>query len=227
MQIVPFAINRKKPYVTYALLGINGAMYLLTLLLRLRMSYGEALFYLGANVPVLVAHGQVWRLLSSMFLHGNFEHILFNAMALFIWGRQVEALLGRWKFALCYLLGGLFGSAMSFALTAGGYSVGASGAIFALFGALLYLRKVNRNLFDFAFGAQVLAIIGLNLVLGFLSPGIDNFAHIGGLVGGFFISAGLGLYKDNRVNLVKGLMLFGYGFLFALLLAFGFMKGGF
>ena len=224
MNITPISINRKQPVVTYVLLGLNVAMYLISLLTGMRLGYNYALVMLGANVPVYVAGGQVWRLLTSMFLHAGFEHILFNGMALFIWGRQVEALLGRWKYAVVYLLGGLFGSCMSFALSSGGYSVGASGAIFAMFGALLYLRTVNKTIFNLAFGAQVLLIIGINLGLGFVSAGIDNWAHLGGLLGGFLISAGLGLYRENRIRFYKAAALFGYGFLFVLLLIYGYMR---
>ena len=146
-----------------------------------------------------VAHGEYYRLLTSMFIHeppsqggAFFLHILFNMWALFVVGPPLEALLGRVRFVAMYLLTGLAGSVLVYVLVdprVPGY--GASGAIFGLFGALFVLgRRLRLNI-------QPIALtIGLNLVLSFSLPGISWQAHIGGLIAG----AGLGAAWATRLD---------------------------
>ena len=103
---------------------------------------------------------------------------------------------------LVYLLSGLVGSIFSYALSPNP-AAGASGAIFGLMGSLLYFRKRKRRLFYRIFGSGLLFIIGINLFYGFVQPGIDNWGHIGGLIGGYLVANALGLYKDRRVDIDK------------------------
>lgn len=197
MQPQFFRINKKKPMVTYTLIGINVLVYVVEVILEtFFFSHGEMLILMGAKVNELITLGQYWRLLTATFLHSGFTHILFNAMALYIWGPHIEALLGRGRYIIVYLASGLYGSLLSY-LCSSSISVGASGAIFGLFGTLLYFRSRHRQIFNSVFGMQVLVIIGFNLINGFLRTGIDNFGHIGGLVGGFCAAYATGLFQER------------------------------
>jgi membrane associated rhomboid family serine protease len=176
--------------VTYALIGLNCLAYLgeiaSTSFVNRFDQYGGARHFGG------VADGQYYRLLTSMFLHEPpssgglfFLHILFNMWALYVVGPPLEALLGRVRFAAMYLLTGLAGSVFAYLLTAPNIAeLGASGAIFGLFGALLVVgRKLRLNI------QPIAVIIGLNLVLSFSVSGISWQAHIGGLIAGAALGA--------------------------------------
>lgn len=190
-------LNRRRPYVTYVLMGINIALFALENILQWTgMSYGEMLLRMGAKQNLLITIGQYWRLLTACFLHANLMHILSNLIALYFWGPQVELLLGRARYLVVYLLSGLLGSILSY-VCSDSVSVGASGAIFGIFGALLYFRTRHKQVFNQVFGMQVLVIIGLNLLNGFMGTGVDNFGHIGGLVGGFCTAYAVGLYHER------------------------------
>ncbi|HZJ58285.1 MAG TPA: rhomboid family intramembrane serine protease [Clostridia bacterium] len=186
------------PYVTYALLGINIGVWVLMSLTGLFMGWGQGrqLLFFGAKVNVLVAQGEYWRLFTAMFLHIGLLHLFFNSYALYIYGPAVEKLFGKLKFILVYIISGLVGSLLSY-LFSPNDAAGASGAIFGLMGSLLYFRKEKRSLFQRVFGPGLLMVIGINLLYGFIQPGIDNWGHIGGLLGGFLMGNGLGLYREK------------------------------
>ena len=134
----------------------------------------------GDRVEFGVVDGQWWRLVTAAFLHEQFWHIGLNMFALWVLGSALEPVLGRWRFIALYLISALGGTTLSL-LAAGPYglSYGASGAVFGLMGALfIVMRKLGRET------SSVVAILGLNLVLGFVISGIDWRAHIGGLVVG-------------------------------------------
>ena len=157
----------------------------------------------GAKVDQAVAHGQVWRLFTAMFLHIGVIHLLFNMYALYILGPLVEGYFGHVRFLVIYLLGGLFGSLASYAFSPA-ISAGASGAIFALAGAIpvYFLRyRENFGVRGSALLKNIIFVIALNLVFDFMSmAGIDTWGHIGGLLGGAAISAGLlPIYKAPSV----------------------------
>ena len=176
----------------------------------------------GANFRPLVQAGQVWRLATSMFLHIGLVHLVVNMYSLLIIGRQMEGFLGRWKFLAVYLGSGILGSLLSVVVHTS-ISAGASGAIFGLLGSLLYFGYHYRLYLGTVLKTQVIPIILLNLLIGFMVPGIDNFCHIGGLVGGYLLTMIVGVpgktKKSDRINgaivltlLVAFLcyMLFGY-----------------
>lgn len=173
-----------KPRVTYVLLGINififAAQYL---------APRDLVFYLGAKINEFIVAGEWWRLVTPMFLHLNLLHIGVNSYSLFIFGPQVEALFGYRRYLILYLLAGVSGVVLSFIMSPNP-SVGASGAIFGLIGAMLVYLFRHRKLFG-EMGRRRLFDIGmvalLNLLIG-LSPGIDNWGHVGGLVGGAVLS---------------------------------------
>lgn len=156
--------------------------------------------------PIAVRNGEVYRLLTSTFMHASILHLVFNMYALSIIGKQVETFLGKSKFLLVYLFSGLTGSLLSCAIT-NSYSLGASGAIFGLMGSLLYFGYHYRLYLGSVLLGQIVPVIVINLVIGYITPSIDNAAHIGGLVGGLFISMALGVNKDDeRSSKVNGII---------------------
>ena len=180
------------------------------------------LLMFGANFRPLVQAGEVWRLATSMFLHIGIIHLLVNMYSLLIIGRQLESFLGKWKFLIVYLGSGILGSLLSVVIHSS-ISAGASGAIFGLLGSLLYFGYHYRLYLGTVLKTQVIPIIIINLLIGFMVPGIDNFAHIGGLVGGYLITMAVGIpgksKKNDRINGIIVLtlliaflcyMLFGY-----------------
>jgi rhomboid protease GluP len=154
---------------------------------------GRVLLTFGAKDNVAIDAGEIWRLFTAMFIHIGPLHLLFNLYALNALGPMVEGYFGHSRFAAIYLVAGLAGSVASYWRT-DALSAGASGAIFGLAGAItVYFFKYREN-----FGARgrailqnMLVIIGFNLVLGYSMPGIDNWGHIGGLIGGALMAVGL------------------------------------
>jgi len=192
---VSLALPLAKPIATYVLLGLIGAVFLLETAAG-GSTQTEVLVRLGAKVTPLIAAGEYWRLLTSMFLHIGAMHLFFNGYALFVLGTELERLLGWGRFLAIYLLSGLFGGLASYALS-DKVSAGASGAIFGLIGALAAFFALHRRQLG-SWGqrrlANILFLIAINLFLGFTQTWIDNWAHIGGLLGGL----GLGLALTPR-----------------------------
>jgi rhomboid protease GluP len=193
-ELVDLRIPMARPRWTYILMGVNIAVFLamtiygFTIGLGLSGSQdGEVLKLFGAMQNQLIAQGEYYRLLTSMFLHIGLVHLLFNSYALFILGQDVERLYGAARFLLIYFLSGLGGSLASFVLGAGGISAGASGAIFGLIGTEIMFFYLHRQTFGQRGQAQLRSLLMLavvNLVFGFTIPGINNLAHMGGLVFG-------------------------------------------
>ena len=150
---------------------------------------------LGANIRALLQAGEIWRLVTAAFLHANLIHLALNMYSLYIVGSQIETFLGKVKFLIIYFISAIAGCLLS-AVSSGSPSVGASGAIFGLLGALLYFGYHYRTYLGNVVKTQILPIIVLNLAIGFMSTSIDNFAHIGGLIGGIFTTMALGV--DGR-----------------------------
>lgn len=192
--------------ITDWLIAINIIMFVLTYILDF---FGlSGLVLLGAKVNFLIAAGQYYRLIFAMFLHGSIMHIVFNMMALKILGRDIERFFGKKKFLIIYFGAGLLGTAASYFLM-DGTSVGASGAIFGLMGANLYLYWRNPMVYKRIFGSDILILIGVNLILSFLSSNIDIAGHIGGLIGGFIIAFGVQL-KHEKWPTPKGAAILGF-----------------
>jgi rhomboid protease GluP len=179
----------------------------------------QTLIKYGAKWNPLIAEGEYWRLFTPMFLHIGIWHIMFNSMALYFLGGAVERIYGSLRFLGIYMVAGILGTVSSFAFTPN-LAAGASGAIFGCFGALLYFGLKQRNLFFRTIGMDVIFILGFNLALGFIMPMVDNFGHLGGLVGGFLAAAMVNLprdrrYKDRLVSMVA------FTVIFLLLLSYG------
>ncbi len=193
----------KKPVVTYALIIINLFVFLFP------MFYGntEQVYNLFSSYGPFVKMGEYYRLLTAAFLHANIAHLIFNMYALWIIGMQLESFIGRWRYLVVYLFSAMTGSLLSVIVTPDAVSVGASGAIFGLLGALLYFGYHYRVYLGTVIKSQIIPLIVINLFLGFMVPGIDNAAHIGGLIGGALIMIGVGVkYKSSNFEKVNGLI---------------------
>jgi rhomboid protease GluP len=176
------------PYVTYSIIGISVFFYLLQLVSVWAFDFDLPVAY-GARINEAILAGELWRFLTPALLHGSPAHIAFNMYALFSFGVGLERYFGRGRFLLLYVLGAFSGNVLSFLLS-DGYSVGASTAIFGLIGAEGVFLYQNRRMFAGQFGRaiqNVIVIVAINLFLG-LQPGIDNWGHIGGLLGGLIFT---------------------------------------
>jgi membrane associated rhomboid family serine protease len=198
--------------VTYSLIGLNVLAYLFemassSIVTRFALIGGAVDVHSNGSQHVIgVAHGEYYRLVTSMFLHeppsyggAFFLHILFNMWALYVVGPPLEARLGRVRFLAMYLIAGLAGSAAAYALTpANEFVLGASGAIFGLFGALLVIGRHER------LNIQPIALtIGLNLVLSFSISNISWQGHIGGLVGGTALAVAWAYAPRSRRTVIQ------------------------
>ena len=184
------------PWATYSLIALNVLVWLCTLLLGLGFEKAstEGLLNLGANSAWPVQHGEPWRLFTSMFLHGSPMHLAFNMLGLWSLGVLLERVLGWRLFLLLYVAAGLLGSAASLHFSAQqGVSVGASGAIFGVAGAVLVLvRRLRRELphmFNAQAWVQVALFVFYSLAQGFARHNVDNAAHVGGLLAGATLAA--------------------------------------
>ncbi|WP_339228125.1 rhomboid family intramembrane serine protease [Oceanobacillus sp. FSL K6-2867] len=208
-----------KPYFTYLLIAINIFLFIL-----LEMKGGstsiDTLIEMGAKYNPSIIDGEWWRIVSSMFLHIGFLHLLMNMLAVYYLGTAIERIFGRSRFLFIYFLAGIGGGLASFAFTTH-VSAGASGAIFGLFGALLFFGIIYKRIFFQTMGSNILIILLINVVLGFSIEQIDMGAHIGGLIAGFLASAIIHLPNKKNVRtqlisailyiiLIAGLIIFGW-----------------
>jgi len=208
-----------KPVFTYLLIAFNVIFFMIIEMLGSSMDVPH-LIQFGAKFNPLIMDHEWWRIISSMFIHIGFFHLFMNMLALFYIGNAVERIYGPMKFLFIYLLSGISGGLASFAFTSS-VSAGASGAIFGLFGSLLFFALHERKVFLQTIGRGIIFIILFNVIFGFIVPQIDNAAHIGGLVAGFISSAIVHLPK--RKDIVKQLL----AFVAYILLISGFIFAGF
>jgi rhomboid protease GluP len=174
--------------VTSLLLAAIAALFLVEI--RAGGATPEVLYGLGANHPVpVLQQGEWWRLFTSMFLHGGFAHVLLNGWALYQLGALFEMAVGSFRMLVVYVLTGLAGSLASLLWTQS-LSVGASGAIFGVLGALIaFLLRRRERLTPFARSllSQLVGWAAINVFIGFTVPMIDNAAHLGGCAAGFLL----------------------------------------
>lgn len=195
-----YKIKIKQLTLTEWLIGINLFGFALTQVVNI--IWGNGLFRLGAKVNLLVAFGEFWRLLTAMFLHADLLHLIFNMLILYLLGRDIERFYGKAKFIIIYFLAGLVGSGASYVFTQA-TSVGASGAIFGLMGANLYLYKINPTVYKRLYGTDLMLLVGINIFIGFVRPNIDMAGHIGGLIAGFVCASALGLSFEKLFPLKR------------------------
>jgi membrane associated rhomboid family serine protease len=186
------AVWTRRATYTYVFFGLNIAVFLLMALAGGSASE-QTLMAFGVKANSAIAQGQWWRFVTPVFIHIGWLHIIFNSYALWIVGPQVEKLYGSARFVILYVVTGVAGVLGSYLFHPFAISAGASGAIFGLFGVLLVFGVRYRNaippFFKRAVGTGVLPVIFINLFIGFTIPGIDNSAHIGGLLAGAFLAA--------------------------------------
>lgn len=183
--------------VTMILIAINVIVFIITAILSKNIIDINTLVLVecGAKVNYLINKGQIFRLLTAAFLHGGIVHILFNMYSLYIVGTVVEKIYGWKKYITIYILSALTSSLLSYILAPMTISVGASGAIFGILGAFLYFAIKERKHLQRGILGNIIAVIVLNLYIGFTSTSIDNLGHIGGFLGGFILS--ILLYKER------------------------------
>lgn len=193
--------NSDIPLITISLIVINAIVYLLSLI-----DY-NGIVNNFANYYLYVQNGEYYRLITSMFVHANILHLLSNMYALYVVGPIIEKYYGKGKYLIIYLGSGIIGSLFSVVLT--NYaSVGASGAIFGLFGALLYFGYKYRATLDGFLRSSIIPTLLVNLILGFMIPGIDISAHLGGLIGGLLLSYQVGVVNKEKIkDKINGLII--------------------
>lgn len=193
--------KKKRPIITYGLILINIILYVIPIVLG---SYNWLIERFCLYGPYIRENYELYRLITCGFLHGNIFHLIFNCYALNVLGSQLEGFMGKGKYIIIYLFSILLGSLMS--ITFSDYaSIGASGAIFGLMGSLLYFGYHYRIYLGSTLKSQIIPLIIINLLYGAVVSGIDNFAHIGGLIGGGLITMALGIkYKSSISERVHG-----------------------
>ena len=202
--------QKKTPTITYILMAINVLFFLGA---RFFPNFLENFFLVNAaNMQ-----GQWYRILTSAFLHYGFFHFLCNMYALYVIGPQIESFLGKGKYIFVYLISAITGNLFSMMFMGNNQaSLGASGAIFGLLGSLLYFGYHYRVYLGNILKSQIIPLILLNLLLGMVVSGVDNFAHIGGLIGGVLATIAVGVkYKSTKFEEVNGFV--------ALLIFLGFL----
>jgi membrane associated rhomboid family serine protease len=181
------------PIVTKVLIGICVAVFVLEMLAGLNGVVQQW----GMSPAAVSLQGEFWRLLTGAFLHGGLLHIGFNMLVLWFVGPQLEALFGHLRYAVLYLVSAIGGSVASYAFGPfNGISVGASGAVFGLMAALIVAgHSMRRDV------SQVLILLAINFVIGFVAPGIDWRAHLGGAVTGAAVAAVMAYAPQQSRNL--------------------------
>ncbi|MCJ8010373.1 rhomboid family intramembrane serine protease [Paenibacillus sp. KQZ6P-2] len=195
-----------KYYPVTTILFVANIIMFLVLTFNGGSSNNETLIKFGALTNV-DGFNEWWRYVTSIFLHGGFSHLLFNDFAILVFAPPLERLLGAWRYAVLYLLSGVIGNILSVAhynrmgeilLT-----IGASGAIFGVYGAFLYIALLQRNWMDESSRKTVFALLIVGIVFSFIPSGGVNVnwaAHLGGFVGGFFIYGLMARMLKKRVK---------------------------
>lgn len=190
---------RKEP-VTFILILINVLVFLVSDLTGYSQDVMHMLDLGAAYTPLITEGGEVYRLFTSMFLHFGIAHLLNNMLVLFVLGSRLERAAGKIRFLVIYLLGGVAGNVISLLLEldSGDYSVsaGASGAVFAVMGAMIYIVVRNRGWLEDLSWRQIVVMALFSLYFGFTSSGVDNAAHVGGLISGGILA--VILYHPRR-----------------------------
>lgn len=198
----------KKPIITYSIVSICILLFILMYLFGRGSTDTITLLYFGANLDILVKDGQLYRLFTSIFLHIGIWHLICNMYSLYILGSEIENLYGKIKYLIIFIGSGICGSILSMAFTHNTVAAGSSGAIFGLLGSLLYFGYYYRAYLGNTIKKTVIPVIVINLIIGFMSRGIDNAAHIGGLVGGILLSMLVGVPgKKSKRDSINGIII--------------------
>lgn len=213
--------EKKLPVITYAIIAICIIVYISMSIFGNGSYDNLTLINFGANLDILVKQGQIYRLLTCAFVHIGLFHLIFNMYALYVIGPQVESFFGKAKFIFIYAISAIAASLLSLAFNHNIICAGASGAIFGLLGSILYFGYHYRIYLGNVVKSQIVPIIVLNLLLGFMLSGIDNFGHIGGLIGGVLATMAIGVpHKSNKSQIINGWILLSIYMAFIIYLGF-------
>ncbi|MBQ6376247.1 MAG: rhomboid family intramembrane serine protease [Lachnospiraceae bacterium] len=194
--------DERTPYVTGVIAGINILVFLIAEIFGGSTLDTNVLIRFGGAYTPYIRDGEYWRLLTSMFMHSGIRHLLNNMLLLYVLGQHLEFLLGRVRYTAVYLAGGLAADVIAYLwyLREGRdvVSVGASGAVFAVIGTLVYIIIRNRGRVDGLSMRQMLIMLGFSLYFGLVAADVSNAAHIGGLLAGFLL--GVLLYRKPGRN---------------------------
>ena len=197
-------INRNKPYVNFALAAVN---VLLFLYLEAIGSTEDGVFMVKHRAVFVILGGEYYRLFTAMFLHFGVIHLANNMLVLLVLGEKMEKALGHIKYLIFYLASGVAANGISLAVQVrigqASVSAGASGAIFGVVGGLVYVIAIHHGQLDGLTNRQLGFMVLLTLYHGFTSAGVDNMAHIGGLISGFIL--GILLYRRKHAARISGM----------------------
>lgn len=181
--------------VISVLIGINLIVFILGLIPSMHLQ----IMYYGVANNYMISQGEYWRLFSAIFLHAGFLHLLFNMFGLYVFGPELENIAGKMRFFTIYLLSGVLANVATYIIQPLDYSsVGASGAIFGIFGAYLALVYYTRKTMP-QFKQLILPLVGISVMMTFVQPNINVTAHLVGLLIGFL----LGMYQFHPKRLAR------------------------
>ena len=209
--------STKKPIITYSIIAVCVIMFILS-----GGGYNiDSLILFGANYGPYVRNGEFYRLIACIFLHGGIIHLFLNMYSLYIIGPRIEDFFGKKKYLIIYFFSGICASLLSIGLNGNVVSIGASGAIFGLFGALIYFGNNYRGYIGAIIKSQIIPVVIYNLLIGLFITGIDIYGHIGGLIGGLLIANLLGTIENKKYSINNGILFILY---FAFLIYLGIFK---
>lgn len=206
--------SKKTPIMTYIFMVLSTVLYLITAFLsnnfieldpNVLVDFGALLNFneLGRN------YFELYRVVTSVFLHAGLLHFMLNMYSLYVIGPQLESFFGKIKYTIIFILSGVIGNLFSMLFLQDRFvSVGASGAIFGLLGALLYFGYHYRVYLSGVIKSQIIPLIVINLIIGFMVSNINNLAHLGGLIGGIFVAKSVGVkYKSLKSDIINGVII--------------------
>lgn len=183
-----FIEQYKKSPVTFTFLGII-IIYFIIMSLNGGTTNALNLVRFGALYPPFVLEfSQYYRFITSIFIHIGLMHLFFNSYALYVFGTQIEGVMGSIKYLVFFLLAGIGGNLVTYLFNFQSISAGASGSLFGILGAFVYLIRHHKNMITAQGRKSILQLIGINLVITLISPSISITAHFGGLIIGYFLS---------------------------------------
>lgn len=192
----------RKPIITIILVSVNVLIFIWLSLFGMTEDAAYMLQHGAMYLPLVVEKGEYYRMFTCIFLHFGFQHLMNNMMMLFFLGSILEEELGWWRYGVLYIISGIGGNVLSalYDLQTGHYvvSAGASGAIFGIIGALFLIIIRNRGRIGNLSGRGMLFMVACSLYHGFTSTGIDNMAHIGGIITGFLVAVVLYRKHDRK-----------------------------
>lgn len=175
------SVKASKPILTSTIILINFIIWIIMILFQSKNNF---IYSLGNNRTLVFEEHQYYRLFTSMFIHFDALHILYNMFSMYLFGFKCEKYFGRIKTLFIYVFSGLFASVISCIFT-NSFSIGASGAVYGILGAILALSNRNKKSIDGISYFTLLLIILAGITVGSAAANVDNYAHIGGFIGGF------------------------------------------